>query len=135
MITLNKQINQKICKELCDLEEEILKLVVFQLSPALEARYLDFLKKYLQACLKIFPDSHKNSVKFCFLDFRRNIYYWIPLEVNEKITTQGKFVKEWTEIKTKLVKRIAGVVRHTFKNQQSKDQQAKINIIKKKPAL
>ena len=124
----------KTCWKIYDLKEDVLKHVVFQIHPALEPRYLDFLDKYLNACLRIFPVS-ENVVKFCFSDTRRNIYYWLPLKANGQAGSQIKTAKEWSQIKRILAKRIAGVVRHTFKNQQGKDQQAKINIIKKKPAL
>ena len=109
----------KTCWKIYDLKEDVLKHVVFQIHPALEPRYLDFLDKYLNACLRIFPVS-ENVVKFCFSDTRRNIYYWLPLKANGQ--TDHVKIKEWEQIKKVLAKRIAGVVRHTFlKNQQDKN--------------
>ena len=100
--------NPEVCWKINDLEEEVLKRVVFKLGSSLEPRYLDFLKKYLKACMRIYP-SNNGTIKFCFFDDRRNIYYWVPLINGEK-----RSVKDWEEVKKILVRRIAGVVRHTF---------------------
>lgn len=60
---------------LCFVAEEALRLVSRRLPESLEPRYIDFLLKYLRACLREISISEKTR-KIVFQDDRRHIYYY-----------------------------------------------------------
>jgi len=63
----------------------------------------DFLNSYLNENLIIFP-CDTDVIKFCLTDFKRGIYYYLPVKLSEPDENREKISKL-------LCKRLAGILR------------------------